>query len=184
MAAPNHPRAVLTHPITVLIHPKAGLTHHRTGPTPPIAVLTLPILVLTCPITVVTHSIAVFTQLMAVLVRYHEDRCTKNKHMIQIPMIGLFLTCTGNSFLFCAHINNIQAGTYLLNRKCSYLERQCLVHGGKFSSSQVPLLAFPSPPAHTSRQQSIYFYIQMTLTHAILLLGTVLSLPIAVLTYH
>jgi hypothetical protein len=39
-----------------------------------------------------------------VTVRYHEDRCTKNKRMIRIPKHGLFLTCTENSFLFCTHI--------------------------------------------------------------------------------
>jgi hypothetical protein len=42
----------------------------------------------------------------AVAVRYHEDRCTKNKCMIWIPMLGLFLTCTDNSFFILhTHIN-------------------------------------------------------------------------------
>jgi hypothetical protein len=36
-------------------------------------------------------------------VRYHEDQCTKKKHMFRIPTCGLFLTCTENSFLFCKH---------------------------------------------------------------------------------
>ncbi len=39
---------------------------------------------------------------LILIVGYHEDRCTKNKHMIRIPMRGLFLTRTENSF-YSAH---------------------------------------------------------------------------------
>ncbi len=40
------------------------------------------------------------------IVCYHEDWCTKNKRMFWIPMRGLFLSSTENSFLFCTHIKN------------------------------------------------------------------------------
>jgi hypothetical protein len=36
----------------------------------------------------------------SLVVRYHEDHCTKNKHMFQVLTRVLFLTCTENSFLF------------------------------------------------------------------------------------
>jgi hypothetical protein len=86
--------------------------------------------------------------------------------MIQIQMCGLFLTCTDNSF-YSSHIyNKSKRVHFCLKEKYSYLEKQSLVHGGEFPSSQVPCLkltalaalALPSPPAPASRQEKIYLH--------------------------
>jgi hypothetical protein len=37
---------------------------------------------------------------------HHEVQYTKNKRTFRIPMRGLFLTCTENSFLFLTHIKS------------------------------------------------------------------------------
>ncbi len=38
-------------------------------------------------------------------VHYHEDRCTKNKRMFQIPMHGFIFNLHRELFLFWTHIN-------------------------------------------------------------------------------
>jgi hypothetical protein len=50
-------------------------------------------------------------------VRYHVDRCTKDKGMIRILTHGLFSTCTKSSFLLYPNNIRLRAGVYLLTRK-------------------------------------------------------------------
>jgi hypothetical protein len=88
-------------------------------------------------------------------VRYHEDRCTKKSH-VWSPTLGLFLTCTENSF-YSRHILIKWMHICCLLKEVTCLERQSLFHGGKFPIHSGPLLkvscpflmslAFPSPPA-------------------------------------
>jgi hypothetical protein len=50
-----------------------------------------------------------------VIVRYHVDRCTKNKRMIRIPTRGMFLTCPESPFfILCMHNIKLRAGAYCL----------------------------------------------------------------------
>jgi hypothetical protein len=110
-------------------------------------------------------------------VRNHEDQCTKNKRMICIPMRGLFLACTENSFLFCSHIHKFRWVRISL-------EGRSLVHGGKFPLLTGPLLEANCPcapcisltPAPAPTNRAFIFYSQMILTSLMLLLGT-LSRP-------
>jgi hypothetical protein len=117
-------------------------------------------------------------------VPYHEDFCTKNKRMFQIPTLSLFLTCTENPFLF--------EHTYIfLNESAFYLlvkNRNPLIWEGSPSfmvanvpSTQVPCskptalrpLRFPTPPqAHYPHTEHLVLHTKTTLTCPILLSRT------------
>jgi hypothetical protein len=111
-----------------------------------------------------------------IIVCYHEDWCTKNKRMFWIPMRGLFLSCTENSFLFCTHIKN-KADAYL--KEVSYLERRSLVRR-EFPILSGPLLEVNCPcaacislaPCTRFPPIEHLFYIKTPLTSPILLSGT------------
>jgi hypothetical protein len=117
------------------------------------------------------------------IVHYHVDQCTKNKLMIQIPMPGLFLTCTERPFLLCTH--NIELKLLL---KGNLKERKKVSLLGKAvpcSWWQIPILSGPllevdclcAPcpsltPPHNRFTPRTFISIKTTLTCLLLLLDT------------
>ncbi len=110
-------------------------------------------------------------------VRCHEDRCTKNKLMVRIPMRGLFLTCTENSFSFWTHIKIKQVRIYYLLKEITYLERWFLFRGANSPSSHVPCLKstalaplrFLTPCTCFSHTEHLFLYTKTTFTSVVLL---------------
>jgi hypothetical protein len=101
-----------------------------------------------------------------ILVRYHEDLCSKNKRMFRISTLGLFLICTERSLLFeYTHVFKRPHFTHWLKI------RNPLTWDGSpsFMVANVPStqvlcskstalrpLRFPSPPVLATRTQSIH----------------------------
>jgi hypothetical protein len=91
--------------------------------------------------------------------------------MFQIPTLGLFLTCTENSFLFEHTYVFKQERIYLLikKQKPSYLGRKSFFHGSghplrSFAQSQLPCapFVFPHPGAHFPHTEHLFLHTKTT----------------------
>jgi hypothetical protein len=116
------------------------------------------------------------------LVCYHADWCTKNKHMIRTPTHGLFLPWTESPFLLSTHNIKNKSGCVLLIRKKSFTWKGIplfMVENShplrSLAWSQLPLC-----PLHSSHPRTRFppkrkfICTQMTLTCPLLLSGTIL----------
>jgi hypothetical protein len=117
---------------------------------------------------------------------FHEDLCTKNKLMFRIPTLGLFLTCTKNSFFILAHkctyLSKNAFAYWLKKIKTHLLNKEALLSWQQiFPSTQVPCskptafrpLRFSSPPCSLPTYRAFILHTKMTLTGLIPLLGTI-----------
>ncbi len=113
-------------------------------------------------------------------IRYHVDRCTMNKRMIQILTCGLFLKSTESSCLLSTHNIKNKSGCIQLQKR----KYPLLGNAVPCSWQQIPILSGPllevnclvpftlfSPP-HPLPVFRTSLYIQTTLPSLLFLLGT------------